>query len=328
MPEIVDTSPSLSASTLESADALAVEGIARGLLPVAHGWLDDATWVAAARREAEKLPLTLRRTLREFRRASGESGVLVLRGLPLDESTLPQTPRSEGSIQRRATVPAALLMLAACCLGEPAAYLPEKSGALVQDVVPVPGQEDFQGNAGSAMLTFHTENAFHSHRPDFVLVLCLRADHEQIAGLRTASIREIRPLLPAAALETLARPEFVTAAPQSFGGVKGAQAPHAVLSGAADDPDLRVNLATTRPLTTAAAAALTELDELFQRTAQTAYLLPGDLAVVDNRVAVHGRTAFQPRYDGRDRWLQRTFALSDIRRSRAHRPGDGYVIDC
>jgi L-asparagine oxygenase len=47
---------------------------------------------------------------------------------------------------------------------------------------------------------------------------------------------------------------------------------------------------------------------------------------VDNRVTVHGRTAFQPRYDGRDRWLQRTFALADLRRSRGYRPNDGYVL--
>ena len=48
--------------------------------------------------------------------------------------------------------------------------------------------------------------------------------------------------------------------------------------------------------------------------------------MVDNRVTVHGRTAFRPRYDGRDRWLQRTFVAADLRRSREYRPGDGYVL--
>jgi L-asparagine oxygenase len=60
--------------------------------------------------------------------------------------------------------------------------------------------------------------------------------------------------------------------------------------------------------------------------ALTHQLVPGDLAVVDNRVTVHGRTAFTPRYDGRDRWLQRTFAALNLRRSRGHRPGDGHVL--
>lgn len=85
-------------------------------------------------------------------------------------------------------------------------------------------------------------------------------------------------------------------------------------------------MAATQPLTERAAAALVELQLLFERTARTARLEPGDLAVVDNRITVHGRTAFSPRFDGTDRWLQRTFVLADLRRSRAHRAGDGYVL--
>ena len=36
-----------------------------------------------------------------------------------------------------------------------------------------------------------------------------------------------------------------------------------------------------------------------------------DFLVVDNDVAVHGRTPFTPRFDGTDRWLQRTFVIAD-----------------
>jgi L-asparagine oxygenase len=67
---------------------------------------------------------------------------------------------------------------------------------------------------------------------------------------------------------------------------------------------------------------------IFDLTARTAYLEPGDLAVVDNRVTVHGRTAFRPRYDGRDRRPGRGFVLTGLRCSRALRPSDGYVVDC
>ena len=40
-------------------------------------------------------------------------------------------------------------------------------------------------------------------------------------------------------------------------------------------------------------------------------LEPGDLLMVDNRRAVHARTAFRPRYDGQDRWLQRVYAVCE-----------------
>ncbi|MFE2373280.1 TauD/TfdA family dioxygenase [Streptomyces sp. NPDC059398] len=324
---ILDTSPTTPAVTVGPDRARAIEQAARRLTPVAGGRVDSPEWVAAARDSWADLPSELRRPLAAFRRDSGPTGSLLLRGLPVDEAVLPATPAAGGSAQHTADVSAAVLVMIAAGLGDPAAFRPEKGGALVQDVVPVPGQEDFQGNAGSVLLTFHTENAFHPHLPDFVMLLCLRADHERVAGLRTACVRQALPLLSPDGRAALFSPEFRTAAPPSFGSTAGGTAPHAVLTGAPEDPDVRVDFAATRPLTGRAADALTELQEIFDLTAQTAYLEPGDLALVDNRVTVHGRTAFRPRYDGRDRWLRRGFVLTDLRRSRAVRPSDGYVVD-
>ncbi|WP_223839138.1 TauD/TfdA family dioxygenase [Saccharopolyspora pogona] len=325
MPVFADTDPA-PASQVDSSDAAAVAAVARGLVSAANGRVDDADWVAAAARAWDTLPVALRRSLREFRRDSRRHGALLIRGLPVDEPTLPPTPTVLGSVQRTAAVPAAVLMMIACGLGDPAAFRPEKSGALVQDVVPVPGQEEFQGNAGSVLLEFHNENAFHPHRPDFLMLLCLRSDHDRIAGLRTSCIREVLPKLSDSAVETLFSPEFVTQAPPSFGLDAGGTEPHAVLTGSPDDPDVRVDFAATEPQTERAGDTLQELQKLFGETALTHRLAPGDLAIVDNRVTVHGRTQFEPRYDGQDRWLQRSFVLADLRRSRSHRQDDGYVL--
>ncbi|WP_371784933.1 TauD/TfdA family dioxygenase [Streptosporangium subroseum] len=324
----IDTTSAGSGSVSLSADDVRqTERVAASVAAASPGLVDDPAWIGAARRGWDELPASLRHALRGFRRDSGPTGTLLLRGLPVRDPALPPTPVVNGSVQREATVPAALLMSIACGLGDPTSFASEKSGALVQDVVPVPGREDFQGNAGSVLLSFHNENAFHPHRPDFVLLICLRADHDGLAGLRTACVRTVLPLLSSGAREVLGSPQFVTAPPPSFGaGAGDATTPHPVLSGAPDDPDLRVDLAATEPLGPRAADALSELAELFDRTAQTFRLLPQDLVIVDNRVTVHGRTAFQPRYDGRDRWLQRTFVCADLRRSRAWRPGDGHVL--
>ncbi|GAB3896690.1 clavaminate synthase family protein [Kibdelosporangium lantanae] len=315
--------------TLDPTEAAQVRAVANRFTAVANGNVDDPRWVAAARAAWPDLPAAFRRTLTEFRRDPGRSGTLLIRGLPVDEPTLPPTPRVLGSVQREATIPAAVLLMTATALGDPVAFHAEKGGALVQDVVPVPGHEGFQGNAGSStLLDFHNENAFHPHRPDFVLLLCLRPDHEGMAGTTTACVRMVLPLLTAASREALSRPEFATAAPPSFGYPEGnGETPrHAVLSGASDDPDIRVDLAATKALTPAGEKALRELGEVFTRVATTNRLAAGDLAIVDNRITVHGRSAFQPRYDGRDRWLQRSFVLTDLRRSRAWRSADGYVL--
>jgi L-asparagine oxygenase len=310
---------------LSSAESRELDAVARHLC-AQPGEVDSDHWVASARAAWEDAPAAYRARVRAFRRGSGPNGVLVVRGLPVPADELPVTPAVRGSVQRVPSVPAALLVMTACGLGDPAAFLAEKSGALVQDVVPVPGQEEFQGNAGSVNLMMHNENAFHPHRPDFVMLLCLRADHDRVAGLRTASIRRALPLLSDRTADVLTRPEFSTDAPPSFGGTTDQGGPHAVLLGDRSDPDIKLDFAATRGLTLAAREALAELDECLDTVANTVRLSPGDLAVVDNRVSLHGRTAFQPRYDGRDRWLQRTFAFADLRRSRDHRTDDGYVL--
>jgi alpha-ketoglutarate-dependent taurine dioxygenase len=52
-----------------------------------------------------------------------------------------------------------------------------------------------------------------------------------------------------------------------------------------------------------------------------AALEPGDLLVVDNSVAVHGRSPFRAHFDGTDRWLQRVFVVADLTPSAADRRG-------
>ncbi|MFE9613498.1 TauD/TfdA family dioxygenase [Streptomyces sp. NPDC006012] len=310
---------------LDTVDLADFGQVAKGLLERASGWVDDPAWVADARRSWDDTPGPLRRAIREFRRHSGPDGRLLLTGLPIGPADVPDTPMAKGSVQRVPALPAAVLMLIANGLGDPASFAAEKSGALVQDVVPVPGQEDFQGNAGSVELTFHTENAFHPHRPDYVLLLCLRTDHEGVSELRTCCVRRVLPELTVRTREALGRREFVTEAPPSF-GEGGTGAAHAVLTGDPADPDLCFDEAATRGLTDAGRAALGELSAVVQRSYNGVRLRAGDLAVVDNRVALHGRSSFTPRYDGRDRWLQRMFSFADLRRSRDHRPSDGSVL--
>ncbi|WP_257234690.1 TauD/TfdA family dioxygenase [Streptomyces sp. JV178] len=310
---------------LHTHESAALDLVTRGLLDRAGDRVDDPEWVARARHTWEDAPAEVRRRIREFRRYSGPDGALVLRGLPIGAPNLPPTPMVKGSVQRVPSLSAATLLLFAAGLGDPAAFAAEKSGALVQDVVPVPGQEKVQGNVGSVELTFHTENAFHPHRPDHVLLLCLRSDHEGVAELRTSCVRRLLPLLTPGTREALTRPEYVTNAPPSFGPADQGTA-HAVLTGDPEDPDLRFDEAATRAVTDAGRVALAELSEVAHTTYSGVLLRPGDLAIVDNRVTLHGRSAFTPRYDGRDRWLQRTFAFSDLRRSRDHRPGDGTVL--
>ncbi|WP_086661051.1 TauD/TfdA family dioxygenase [Lentzea kentuckyensis] len=299
--------------------------LAEQLASTAPGLVDDPAWVAAARRLACLLPARLRETASRFRHDPGTDGVLLIGNLPIDTSLLPPTPNVPESVERNATRPAAVAALLALLLGEILAYRQEKSGALVQNVVPVPGRESSQSNAGSVPLEMHVENAFHPHRPDFVGLLCLRNDHSGTAGTLVSSIRRALPLLPAEVVEVLARPRFVTAAPPSFHS-DAATEPHPVLGGDTADPNVVVDFAATEPLDPEGRAALDALRDALLAVSTSLVLQSGEMAFVDNRISLHGRSAFEPRYDGQDRWLHRTFVHLDNRRTRGYRPGNGYVL--
>ncbi|SFY44138.1 L-asparagine oxygenase [Streptomyces atratus] len=312
---------------LDDAEKAELTALAEELSGTAPHLIDDPRWIAAARALSSELPSGLRARLREFTWDPGTDAMLLLRNLPRHApGETPATPSVVGSVQRTATVPAAALALIGMALGEVVAFDKEKSGALVQDVVPVPGMESFQGNAGSTKLNMHTENAFHPLRPDFVGLMCVRNDHANVAKLRIASVRRIVPLLPEPVRSILHEPRFTIAAPASFGMPPGSEEPRPVLTGSVDDPDLTVDFSSTTALDDAAADALLLLEKAVDHSYQELLLAPGDLALVDNRMALHGRNAFQPRYDGADRWLQRIFVHIDHRRSRASRPDGGQVL--
>ncbi|EHR60654.1 TauD/TfdA family dioxygenase [Saccharomonospora cyanea] len=287
--------------------------------------VDAPDWLHACRGSSAELPSRLRRRLAEFRNDPGDHGSLLVRNLPVVVDR--PTPADPGSVERDATTGAALIGMVSMQLGDLIAYRNEKSGALVQNVVPVPGQEAQQSNAGSTRLEMHIENAFHPHRPDYVGLLCVRSDHERVAGLQIACVRRAVDTLPGDVRTVLGEPRFVTDAPPSFGGGSAAAPRHAVLTGHPDDPDIRVDFHATHGCDVPAKDALEILRDALTAVTETLVLEPGDLALVDNRVALHGRTLFTPRYDGEDRWLYRTFVHLDHRRSRAFRSRDGHVLD-
>ncbi|MFI8080159.1 TauD/TfdA family dioxygenase [Kitasatospora sp. NPDC086009] len=315
-----------SAVTLTDAERDEVYALAVQLVGVERGMVDEIAWMGAARKLSARLPLRVREAVRRYRHDPGPDGLLILRNLPNDVDALPVTPTVPESVERVATVPAAISALVSLALGEVVAYREEKSGALVQNVVPVPGREESQSNAGSGtLLELHVENAFHPHRPDYVGLFCLRNDHSGTAGTLVSSIRRALLIIPDNVIEVLMQPRFVTQPPPSFHTGAGTEY-HPVLEGAADDPNIRVDFSATTGLDETATAALEILRGALLDVSAMLVLQPGELAFVDNRLSVHGRTSFEARYDGHDRWLHRTFVHLDHRRSRGHRADNGLVL--
>jgi hypothetical protein len=97
-----------------------------------------------------------------------------------------------------------------------------------------------------------------------------------------------------------------------------------VLSGERHRPSMVFDADLMVGTDTEADDALRALAQVVQAHHTGLALQAGDLLVVDNNVAVHGRSSYEPRWDGYDRWLQRSMAVTDLAPSAGER--DGRVI--
>jgi len=292
---------------------------------------DTESFVTAAQLQAAQLPEPFRRELQRFRRFGNELGGLLVKGLPV--GAVPPTPTSADDAMGIKLPAARTMSVVVALLGDQYGFKPELGGKVVQDVLPVAGFEYTQQSISSEKPLFdHTEMAFTEHRADYVGLFCIRQDHDRVAGTTLSSVDRMLPLLDPATIATLREKRFKTTVDGSFLRGFGRRepiwiGPIRVLEGPLDRPRLRADFAETRGTDAVAQAALDQLREAGKECATELRLAAGDLLIVDNHRAFHGRTRFTPRWDGRDRWLLRTFVSRDLSRSVAVRPGDGRIVD-
>lgn len=318
--------PPAAVMTLEQEELAAFRSAAHSLRIKYEGVaLDDPHLLADVEIAAGTLPYRLLRRLIDFRLRSDPAGTLLLRGLPVDP--LPPTP-ADGRSGEWWTLPLTTLAQLAVMsvLGDVVSYADEKSGRLVQDVCPVPGAESRRENTGSVLLELHTEDGFHPHKPALLSLYCLRDDHDRTAATVTASALAVLDTLPPEVLEVLHSPRFRIRFASSFGaGPPRYCAPLPVFTGPVANPELTVDFHAMEGLDADACAALAALRVAMENALVGTVLAPGDLIVVNNRAAVHGRTGFRPRHDGTDRWLRRCFAVPDLWESRGVRAAESRV---
>ncbi|SFR28738.1 L-asparagine oxygenase [Lentzea waywayandensis] len=285
--------------------------------------LDSEELLVDAELAGRALPDRVISALRHFRRYGNGAGALLIRNAPVD-TDLPATPQ-DGYVGHWNEIPVSTFtqLAVASQVGDVIAYADEKDGNLIQDVVPIKGARQRQENSGTVYLELHTENGFHPHKPDFITLLCLRPDHDRTSHTVVGGVAEVLPKLSEWCVSALRRKEFRLRVSSSFGAGADLETPSvAVLSGPVGAPEFLADFHTMEPLTPDAAVALDELKQALLTSLRGAKLDTGDLLVIDNRTAVHGRTPFAARYDETDRWLRRCFAVSDLRRSRGIRaPG-------
>ena len=235
---------------------------------------------------------------------------------------MPATPSTPTEATTKDSVSEFVLLTVARRLGQPVGYEPEHGGHVVQNLLPTAADADRQTSTSSAVdLEFHTETAFHRHKPRYLLLLCLKGDPE--ARTLLCSISQVVDRLPLGVRQVLREPRFRTGVDESFTGERSDRLGHLVpvLAGTADAPTFTFDADLMVGIDDDATAALEALRLAIRQEHVGVALRAGDLLVVDNSVSVHGRSSFRARFDGTDRWLQRTFVVSDLAASATERRG-------
>jgi hypothetical protein len=113
-------------------------------------------------------------------KASCTSGFLILKGFKTDPDLIPTYEDINYIYNKKKTFYSEFwLSLVAKILGEPIGYAQEKNGAVLQNVRPRKGQETkIASNSSAIVLDLHVENGYHPIRPDFLILYCLRTDHQ------------------------------------------------------------------------------------------------------------------------------------------------------
>lgn len=308
--------------------------------------VEDDEFQRYAQIYAQDLPRHLRIQLNDFRLLE-PAGLCLIEGYPVDEQKIGNTPRhwQEKPVPSPSLEEDICFFLCATLLGDPIGWATQQGGYLLHDIMPIKGHEHAQIGTGSEeLITWHTEDAFHPYRTDYLGLMCLRnPDHVETTY---ACINDVH--IDDASLRILFEKRFAIRPDES----------HLEKNRSAEQRDLgasealltqsyaRINQMNTHPAKVAvlfgdpqspyvrldpyfmdrldddpeAMAALATLTAAIDAQIGGLALQPGHMLFIDNYKVVHGRVPFKARFDGTDRWLRRLNITRDLRKSRDARP--------
>jgi Fe(II)/alpha-ketoglutarate-dependent arginine beta-hydroxylase len=303
--------------------------------------VEDPKFLAESTLWAQELPRRLRAVLNSFRLNEPDSAHLIVSGFPIDDKKIGLTPEhwNRPASARLPTLEAEIyFVLTSSLLGDCIGWRTQQGGRIVHDVMPIRGMEQEQIGTGSEQpIWWHTEDAFHPMRGDYLGMMCMR--NPDCIPTTFASLERVR--LDSEDWQTLFEPHYAIKPDLSHSQNMAAttedeeleQTYHrivqmqcrpekiALLSGDLHSPYIRIDHYFMDPVkgNPNAQKAFEALVRAIDAEIEDIVLGPGDICFIDNFKAVHGRRAFKARYDGHDRWLKRVNITRDLRKSRTYR---------
>jgi len=264
---------------------------------------------------------------------SPETGFLLFKNIPIYENNikLGKTPETNNSKIGEKTLLAKIQSLFMQYISEMIAYEAEGYGRLFQDIVPVKSMETQQTSVGSNIeLEVHVEQAFSKLRPDIISLGCLKGDKDALTYI--LPVKKIIKNVNIEEYQNMFKPLWKTGVDLSFkinghefieGDIRG---PLSILNGYHKDPSLIFDQDLMFGLTEESNKMVTKITDIYYQNRIQHNLQPGEIILIDNNRAIHGRSAFFPKYDGNDRILVRAFGTYNYEKSNYARTKESRTI--
>jgi L-asparagine oxygenase len=218
---------------------------------------------------------------------------LHIKNVPVDDV--------QSGYTKDASVSELVLLSVSLLFGRPLGYSDKSGGAPIQDLYPKRAHAVKQLGTGSVPLVFHTEDPHLLFSPDYVALLCLRGDPNAATEFAKIELADLDP----ETVPELEKPQFVLRSDESF-DTSDRSLTTSIVSIDAFGTRVRYEPIFVEFLNERGREALEALTNYIHSHAERVVLDKGEMLILDNRRAVHGRSGYQPRYDGKDRWVQRS----------------------
>jgi Fe(II)/alpha-ketoglutarate-dependent arginine beta-hydroxylase len=321
-------------------------------LAKSYDTIEDPELIRLAPVLARALPTRLLEFLEDYRLRE-PSALCLISGVAVDEEELGPTPLHwrDSQYDSPALRQEVFFLLCGSVLGDVFGWATQQDGRIMHDVLPIKGHEHYEIGSNSLQhLSWHTEDAFHPCRGDYVALMCLKNPDLVETVVCDAGDLDWSTL----DVEALFEPEFTqmpdnSHRPDNAAGSTGDATidrlrarSFALIQAWNDDPVKRPLLfgdrndpymaldpyhMKTEGWPERSLQAFQGLCDQIETNMKDVSLRPGDCVFIDNFRAVHGRKSFRARYDGTDRWLKRLNITRNLRTSRAWRPSaDNRII--
>ena len=265
--------------------------------------------------------------IRNFFAQPYQCPLMLVRGLPLP-NFLPPTPTTNGWTEdSELAFNLSLQFGLYSCFGiTPVAYAGENNNRPIRHVVPSQISLNEISSQGSLhAFKMHVDNPHLpldveavgdlSGCPQFLALKCLRADTS--VPTNVVLLDDVLAGLPEFVVKGLEKPIYSVIRPDSFGPLRTIVSPLPLVARTECGRYLsRYDRQFSRPNTEEAEFCIRVFESVLERSelVKRFILTPGDVLVFHNQRVLHARDAFEPRFNGMDRWLIRLYGLCDRNR--------------